>query len=521
VAFRRDLVTLQTKYLFAVNAFLLVVLAIFFAIDIHKTERIMTQQTINSLREFGNALRASIISQKKFDPDQAQKAIYCLQTLHTDIGIMVLNKDSRILASTSLYDRGRIWEEREIWEVLQGRKDFCHRIMKHGEVKVLDITLPLIKGDQFIGALHISKPLQSINLGLWEMKKGHILNIVINLLLLSFLINFVTYRLIIRRLHKLAGRMEKVGEGETQIPVSQDHAPDEIGKLERSFFVMVERIANSTTRLQETLAERERLLLQVKDFNLELERKIQEVTASLEAAHDELMRKEKLATVGQLTAGIAHEIRNPLLIIKGSAEMLQKRVTKHGELIRDIREEADRVNRIVTELLEYARPLSPVTQEINLGLLFDQAWTRMERLACGDGKEIGLDKQISATSFIEADPTLLEQALVNLLMNARQAISRRGEIGVKDIATHDGFLQLQITDNGSGIAPEDLPKVFSPFFTKRKGGIGLGLSMAQKTIEAHGGKITMESVAGKGTKVTLRLPQRGSSPDKGVRDSDE
>jgi signal transduction histidine kinase len=262
-------------------------------------------------------------------------------------------------------------------------------------------------------------------------------------------------------------------------------------------------------------------LLQVKDFNLELERKIQEVTASLEAAHDELMRKEKLATVGQLTAGIAHEIRNPLLIIKGSAEMLQKRVTKHGELIRDIREEADRVNRIVTELLEYARPLSPVTQEINLGLLFDQAWTRMERLACGDGKEIGLDKQISATSFIEADPTLLEQALVNLLMNARQAISRRGEIGVKDIATHDGFLQLQITDNGSGIAPEDLPKVFSPFFTKRKGGIGLGLSMAQKTIEAHGGKITMESVAGKGTKVTLRLPQRGSSPDKGVRDSDE
>jgi signal transduction histidine kinase len=162
-----------------------------------------------------------------------------------------------------------------------------------------------------------------------------------------------------------------------------------------------------------------------------------------------------------------------------------------------------------------------VKQEINLGLLFDQAWMRMERLASGDEKVIRLEKQISETSFIEADPTLLEQALLNLLMNARHAIPEGGEIGVKDVATHDGFLQLQITDNGCGIAPEDLRKVFSPFFTKRKGGIGLGLSMAQKTIEAHGGKITIESTAGKGTKVTLRLPQRGSFPDKGVRNSNE
>lgn len=511
--------TLQTKYLLIVNAFLLVVLAVFFAIDTHRTEEIMTAQAIKSLREMGDALRAYILSQKELDTRQIQEAIHCFRTLHEDIGIMVLNRDSRVLASTSFHERGRLWEEKEIWEILRGNTEFSHHVMKHDGVKVLDTTLPLIRGNQIIGALHISKSLASINVGLWEMKKGHILNILISLLLLSSLINFITYRLIIRRLHRLAGQMEKVGEGQTQIPVSQDHAADEIGKLEGSFSAMVEKITNSSARLQATLAERERLLLQVKDFNLELERKIQEATASLEATHHELLRKEKLATVGQLTAGIAHEIRNPLLIIKGSAEMLGRRVTGHAELIRDIREEADRVNRIVTELLEYARPLSAEKQEIDLSLLLDQAWERLERLTCGDSKEIQFRKQIPGTFLIEADPALMEQALLNLLLNAHQAIPQKGEISVQAVLSDDGFLQLEISDNGCGIPSEDLPKVFSPFFTKRKGGIGLGLSMVQKAIEAHGGEITIQSLVGKGTKVTIRIPRGGSLWDKDERAS--
>ncbi|MDH7500483.1 MAG: ATP-binding protein, partial [candidate division NC10 bacterium] len=502
-----------TKYLLIVNAFLLLVLAIFFVVDIHRTEEIMTGQAVESLREMGNALRASIHSQREFDAGQIQEAIRSFQALHKDIGIMVLDGDSRILASTAPGDRGRIWEEKEIWEILRGSADFTHHTMRHKQVKVLDITLPLIKESRIVGALHISKTLQSVNVGLWEMKKGHLLNIVINLLLLSFLINFITYRLIIRRLHRLAYQMEKVGEGKTTpMPVSEKPAGDEIGRLEREFSAMVEKIASSTARLQETLAERELLLLQVKDFNQELERKIQEVTASLEATHSELMRKERLATVGQLTAGIAHEIRNPLLIIKGSAEMLQKKVTDHGDLIADIREEADRVNRIVSELLEYARPLSLERQTVHLGFLLDQVWARLERLTAAESnKEIRFQQQIPPTLLLDADPALMEQALLNLLLNAWQAIPEKGEIGVQGKQTDDGSLQLQITDDGCGISPEDLPRVFSPFFTKRKGGIGLGLSMAQKTIEAHGGEISIQSRMGKGTTVTVRLPQPRSS----------
>lgn len=499
--------TLQKKYLLIVNSFLVIVLAAFYLLDIRITERIMINQAIESLRELGDAIKASILSRKEFNPQQAQETIDFFGPFHKDIGILVLDKKSQVLASNAFHDRGRVWEEEEIWKILQGHIAFSHHVMSHNQTKVLDITIPLTREDQIIGALHISKSLESINVGLWEMKRGHMFNIISNLLLLSFLVNFITYRLIIKRVQSLGSRMEKVGEGEMQVPAPRDHSSDEMGRLERSFSAMVEKIANGTARLRETLAEKEKLLLQVRDFNLELEQKIQEVTLRLEVAHHELIRREKLATVGQLTAGIAHEIRNPLLIIKGSAEMLQKKVKGHSDLIRDIQEEADRVNRTVTELLEYARPLSPEMQSIPLRSLFEQAWNRVGRLTNGDGKGVWLRNEIPEILQVEADPALMEQALVNLLLNARQAIPKAGEIEVRATLTDDDSrLNIMIRDNGCGIAPEDLPKVFSPFFTKRKGGTGLGLSIAQKTIEAHRGEISIESLLGEGTTVVITFP---------------
>ena len=505
--------TLQTKYLLLVNGLLLAILLTFFAIDIHKTERIMTQQAIESLHELGDAFKSAILSQKELNPDKVQQAIRCFRALREDIEIMVLDKDSRVLASTSSQVRGRIWEEKEIWEILRGSSNFRHQIMTHNGVKVLDIILPLDKGEKIIAALHVSKSLPSINFGLQEMKKSHILNIIVNVLLLSFLVNFLTYRFIIKRLHSLSESMEKVGQGEMQMPTSMNRQSDEIGRLERTFSAMVEKITSATARLQETLAERERLLLQIKGFNLELERKIQEVTARLEAAHHELRHKEKLATVGQLTAGIAHEIRNPLLIIKGSAEFLQKRIPDQKELIQDIREEVDRVNRIVTELLDYARPLSPDIQEVCLRALLDQAWSRVQRLTQGDGKDILYQMETPEPFAIEADPSLLEQALVNLLLNARQTISREGKISIRATDMADGFSHILIADNGNGILPGDLTNVFSPFFTKRKGGTGLGLSITQKIIEAHGGDVVIESRVQKGTMVIIRIPREPRVPN--------
>jgi len=201
------------------------------------------------------------------------------------------------------------------------------------------------------------------------------------------------------------------------------------------------------------------------------------------------------------------------LIIKGSAEFLQKRIPDQKELIQDIREEVDRVNRIVTELLDYARPLSPDIQEVCLRALLDQAWSRVQRLTQGDGKDILYQMETPEPFAIEADPSLLEQALVNLLLNARQAISREGKISIRATDMADGFSHILIADNGNGILPGDLTNVFSPFFTKRKGGTGLGLSITQKIIEAHGGDVVIESRVQKGTMVIIRIPREPRVPN--------
>jgi signal transduction histidine kinase len=114
---------------------------------------------------------------------------------------------------------------------------------------------------------------------------------------------------------------------------------------------------------------------------------------------------------------------------------------------------------------------------------------------------------------IEADPSLLEQALVNLLLNARQAISREGKISIRATDRADGFSHILIADNGNGILPGDLTNVFSPFFTKRKGGTGLGLSITQKIVEAHGGDVVIESRVQKGTMVIIRIPRGPRVPN--------
>lgn|GEM_PF-741016 len=498
--------TLQGKYLLVVNAFLLVVLSAFFYLDIRLTEQLMTAQARESLEEVGATIQSLLLASPLPDLPSIQEAMSTFHALHPDMEVLILDPRCRVLASTSPSYRGRTWEEEQIWEVLRGRLPLSHRVMSHHGLKVLDLTLPLRREGRIVGAIHISKALESINAGLRQMKKGHLLHITLNLLLLSFIVNFITHRLIIRRLQYLAGKMEKVGRGETDIEASPPGKLDEIGRLERSFASMVEKIQSSTARLQESLREKERLLLQIRDFNLQLEQRVKEVTASLEAAHQELLRQERLAAIGQLTAGIAHEIRNPLLIIKGSAEMLQKRVKGQEDLLQDIREEADRVNRIVSELLEYARPLALESKPILLHELLDRAWARVQRVVKAADKEVEFQNRIAPTFQVEGDPSLLEQAFLNLLLNAWQAISREGEISAEARWAEDGLFQLAIRDDGDGISAEDLPQVFLPFFSKRRGGIGLGLPMVQKIVEAHRGKIAIHSSKGRGTTVILTLP---------------
>ncbi len=217
-----------------------------------------------------------------------------------------------------------------------------------------------------------------------------------------------------------------------------------------------------------------------------------------------LMRADRLAALGEITAGFAHEIRNPLTSIRGFMQYLEDcdsldEWRRYGPLI--IRE-VDRLNRIVGELLAFGRPQPPRIGRVQVQNLVEE----MAFLARGKSSarvELALDPDIPP---IEADGEALKQALLNLLINAIQAIPDGGNILVTVRAVGDAQLSIKVADDGIGMAPADIEKVFDPFFSTKPSGTGLGLAMVHRIVDAHHGTITFDSHPDKGTVVEIRLP---------------
>lgn len=226
---------------------------------------------------------------------------------------------------------------------------------------------------------------------------------------------------------------------------------------------------------------------------------------------ESMRRSEKLATIGQLAAGIAHEIRNPLASISGAIQLL-KEEQGEGEsestqrLMEIILAESGRLNRLITDFLLYAQPPKLKTKKVDIGVLVDNTLEVFSRSPQWT-KGIKLAKIMEPNIVISADPQQLEQILWNLLINAVDAMQDKGTLEVK--VHKDGTGQtvtLVVADTGKGISPKDIDKIFDPFFTTKEGGSGLGLSIVHKIVESHGGNIAVESRAHRGTSFTLTFP---------------
>lgn len=238
----------------------------------------------------------------------------------------------------------------------------------------------------------------------------------------------------------------------------------------------------------------------------------------LRRSQDLLLRQEKLASLGRLAAGLAHEINNPLSSVAGFAEGLQRRAQAERlhemEKFRDIPEylafiqqEVARASAIVRRLLDFARQREPSFDSVNLGALIRDTVALVTRQAEVTNKRIVLDLPRDVL-MVQADRQMLQQAILNLLTNALDAIEGEGEVRVT-ARPASGDLEVLIRDTGSGIRPEHLTKIFDPFFTTKDvgKGTGLGLAICQGIIEQHGGTIEVRSDgAGKGTTVAIRLP---------------
>jgi len=246
----------------------------------------------------------------------------------------------------------------------------------------------------------------------------------------------------------------------------------------------------------------------------DLGRDFNDMVAQLKASREEIhrlhqtqmSRAEHFATLGELAAGLAHEIRNPLAGIAGVIEIVSRDLPPDSaarSVIKDAKEEAIQINRILTDLLETARPKPPQFQLKDLAGTAEHAVMFARQQAVTKGIRVELDKEESIS--VDHDPNQMNQVLLNLLLNAIQAMDKPGAIHVSLRRDRDGAI-VTVADEGKGIPPEILPNIFRPFFTTKGHGTGLGLSLARRIVEAHGGTIMVRSEVGKGTQFMVRLP---------------
>lgn len=239
----------------------------------------------------------------------------------------------------------------------------------------------------------------------------------------------------------------------------------------------------------------------------ESHRKLKEQTDVLFQTEEQLRRADRLSALGELSAGMAHEIRNPLGSIKGAVEILKDDYAPEEskyEFIQILIKETDRLNQIVQEFLGFARPKNPDLQYVDLNEALASVLTLVQQEARKAGVTIErkLDPAIGKRSL---DAGLLKQAFLNLVLNAIQAMPTGG-VATVESSLRSGAVAITITDTGTGISYENKKKLFSPFFTTKKNGTGLGLAITYRIIQNHHGTIDVASEPGKGTTFLVKIP---------------
>jgi signal transduction histidine kinase len=274
---------------------------------------------------------------------------------------------------------------------------------------------------------------------------------------------------------------------------------DEIGQLAAVFDLMTFRLRRRTAQAARLTAE-----------TIERNKELADANTRLQVAQQQLVQSEKLASVGQLTAGIVHDVKNPLGVIKGLAEEVEEQVATDPEVVSQlklIRDSAVRANTIVSDLLKFARQSNPELSYQNICATVETSARLTDYLARKASVKVSTELPSSGVmAFYDAQ--LIEQVLINLIQNAIQAMPKGGSLRLKVIQKED-WVETSVQDTGTGIKKENLSRIFDPFFTTKPAGegTGLGLSVSYGIVAQHGGEILVDSKVGKGTTFTIRLPR--------------
>ncbi len=359
-------------------------------------------------------------------------------------------------------------------------------------------------GVKVLGALDLALNLESVDRETANMKFRVLLVTGVEITLISLFIIFFTRRFLSGPINELIEGTKAVSQMELDKPIVVSSSSEELDELARSFDVMRDRLRTA--------------LGEINQFTQNLESKVEDRTQQLKAAHQKLLQTDRLASLGQLSASVAHEINNPIAGVMNLSMLMQRmlkddgippgRIEEFRKYLTQVTNETARVGRIVSDLLAFSRRSKPqrapgdVNKIVKMTLSLVQHKMKLSNVQV----ETHLAEDLPP---VPCDQSQMQQVALNLLMNAAEATQGKTERRVKvSTSSGDGMVRLVVADNGEGIPPENLAKIFHPFFTtKPEGkGVGLGLAVTYGIIEAHGGDVEVVSKVGEGTTFTVSLP---------------
>jgi two-component system NtrC family sensor kinase len=357
------------------------------------------------------------------------------------------------------------------------------------------------KTQNVLGVLDTMISLEGFEKERMQIYNRMILSGIVSVIILTFLLSLFLTRFVNRPVNKLLAATKRAAQGNFDQSVAI-HSRDEMGELSDSFNHMISELKRSRDAIEE--------------WTQTLEKRVEERTRELQVVQDQLIHAGKMAALGELAAGVAHEINNPLTGVLTFSSLLLKKIDDNHPWKRDldtIVQQTTRCRNIVKGLLDFARQRKPDKKEWDIYNLIENTLTLVEKQAPFRNIQIVKDFE-GQVPLLFVDGDQIQQVFMNILLNAADAMGENG--GTLTIRTNlrDGMAEVVFSDTGHGISKEHISKLFDPFFTTKQTGkgTGLGLAISYGIIQGHSGDIKVESELGKGSTFRVRLPINAEFP---------
>jgi two-component system, NtrC family, sensor kinase len=504
-------VTIRTKVWLLVAVSVIVTAGATFWLRIYAMRRELIRQALASADEIADDIRQTL---ERFDADAEDRdlAIALSNYINRHPRIQRLQLVIERESATRIFaQRGEATEITRLGSIPREPIIYTRKATEGDDIQVVSRTVDL-KGP-WIAVLSMNWSLGPVQSVIKVTERWSLLLGLGQLMVLMFLSGFIIDRVVLRRLDILARAMRDVEAGDMDRRVPSD-TEDEVGRLSHGFNRMLEQLSSANREIH---AFNQRLAREIEMATQDLSRKnmaLEQLNRLLNESRRENASKVRLAALGQLAAQLAHEIGTPLSSVSGHLQL----ALSQRDLSPSLRERLDvstreiaRIGRIVRDYLDSTRSLEAERKLVSLRQVLSEAVEVTRGGELGSNKTLNVDLPNDPADFV-TDPGLLRQIVINLLSNALDAVEQGGLVALT-AQSQDDHVVITVRDTGTGIAPEDLRRIFEPFYTtKGRGkGTGLGLAICRELAKALGGIIAVESTPGQGSAFTLRLPRNAQA----------